>query len=177
MQKIAEITHPATSDHLVLNLWRHSDGSTFVSSVEVIDKKSRLRLSCCERTRPQDVFSKEVFEKLTYVFQQCSDLRGFLSLPDLKLSVGDLVLVGCRIMVSATKSGVEQVLVRFSKCYGKFNTLFRPEFRHRDSFASEGVERAVDALEKIYLPLIEICFCVQHRKIDVPLHKVQIQFL
>ena len=142
-----------TNEKLVINLWKNPDGTLFARSVEIIDKISRVRFSFNADCTIETVFNSRIMCELQTIVDKMSEKRGILAMPDLRLNLKDLVLEGCRVLVTAAEDGIETIMVRFVKYFGRVLSLFRDGFSHRDCLAESAVDQAVSALEKVYMPL------------------------
>ena len=142
-----------TPEKLIVNLWKNPDGSIFVRSVEIVDRISRIRMSFTNESSIRHVFSAAAAGALLNIVGKTISQRGMLMIPDLRIDLKDLVLSGCRVMVTAAENGIENIMIRFVKFYGRVKTMFREGLAHRDSLSEEAVDQAVDALERVYMPL------------------------
>ncbi|MEM7211599.1 MAG: hypothetical protein AAF479_06850 [Pseudomonadota bacterium] len=156
-----ELTHlPRTGgmEKLIINLWRNTDGVVFTRSVEIVDQVTRVRFSFNSDLKIESVFKKSAIDAITEILDDALRKRGMLIMPDLKIQLEGILLSGCRVMVTATEQGLENIMIRFVKYYGRVTALFNEGFSHRDSLAEDAVDQAVDALEKVYMPLRNFSF-------------------
>lgn len=153
MRELAKLQKAGSHEKLVINLWKNPDGSVFTRSVEIVDEVSRVRFSFNNNQTIEDVFKKPAVQALMDVLQDALSKRGMLSMPDLKIQLEGILLSGCRVLVTATENGIENIMIRFVKYYGRVTSLFSDGFSHRDSLSEDAVDQAVHALERVYLPL------------------------
>ncbi|MEM9063240.1 MAG: hypothetical protein AAGD13_22500 [Pseudomonadota bacterium] len=153
MREIAQLPRTGSPEKLIINLWRNPDGTLFTRSVEIVDQVTRVRFSFNSDFTIDGIFKKEAVSALRDIIQDSSNRRGMLILPDLKIQLEGILLSGCRVLITATEQGIENIMIRFAKYYGRVNALFNEGFSHRDSLAEDAVDQAVEALEKVYLPL------------------------
>ena len=142
-----------TTEKLVINLWKNPDGAIFARSVEIMDKVSRVRFSFNADCMIESVFNSRAMHEIRAIIDRMADRRGILALPDLRIDLKDLVLEGCRVLVTAAEDGIETIMVRFVRYFGRVLSLFQDGFSHRDCLADTAVDQAVSALEKVYMPL------------------------
>ena len=153
MRNLAALPKIGSQEKLIINLWKNPDGVIFTRSVEIIDDVTRVRFSYTNELRIESIFKKPAVRALLDVLEDVSTSGGILSMPDLKIQLEGILLSGCRVMVTATERGIENIMIRFVKYYGRVTSLFNEGFSHRDSLAEDAVDQAVDALERVYLPL------------------------
>lgn len=153
MREVAQLPRTGSQEKLIINLWRNPDGVVFTRSVEIVDQITRVRFSFNSDLKIENIFKQTAVRALTDVLRDALDKRGMLIMPDLKIQLEGILLSGCRVMVTATESGIENIMIRFVKYYGRVTALFNEGFSHRDSLAEDAVDQAVDALERVYLPL------------------------
>ena len=153
MRELAQLSKEGSQEKLIINLWKNSDGTVFTRSVEIVDDASRVRFSFNNDQQIGEIFKKPAVQALMDVLRDALGKRGMLSMPDLKIQLEGILLSGCRVMVTATKQGIENIMIRFVKYYGRVTALFSDGFSHRDSLSEDAVDQAVHALERVYLPL------------------------
>ncbi|MEL7466987.1 MAG: hypothetical protein AAFN27_00945 [Pseudomonadota bacterium] len=153
MREIAQLPRAGSPEKLIINLWRNPDGTLFTRSVEIVDQVTRVRFSFNSDFTIDGIFKNGAVRALKDIVQDSSNRRGMLILPDLKIQLEGILLSGCRVLITATEQGIENIMIRFAKYYGRVNALFNEGFSHRDSLAEDAVDQAVEALEKVYLPL------------------------
>ena len=153
MRELAHLPRTGSTEKLIINLWRNTDGVVFTRSVEIVDQVTRVRFSFNSDLKIESIFKKSAVEAVTEILNDALNKRGMLILPDLKVQLEGILLSGCRVMVTATEQGIENIMIRFVKYYGRVTALFNEGFSHRDSLAEDAVDQAVDALERVYLPL------------------------
>ncbi|MEM1371782.1 MAG: hypothetical protein AAGG72_06085 [Pseudomonadota bacterium] len=153
MRTPPQLPKAGSHEKLVINLWKNSDGVIFTRSVEILDEVTRVRFSFGSDLPVGSIFTQQAVCALTDVLDDASSQLGMLSMPDLKIQLEGILLSGCRVMVTATEVGVEHIMIRFVKYYGRVTSLFREDFSHRDSLSEDAVDHAVYALERVYLPL------------------------
>ena len=153
MRELAKIPRAQTPEKLIINLWKNPDGAIFARSVEIIDKISRVRFSFNADCLIDSVFDGRAMQEIREIVGRTADQRGILMMPDLRINLRDLVLEGCRVMVTAAEDGIETIMIRFVKYFGRVLSLFRDGFSHRDCLAENAVDQAISALEKVYMPL------------------------
>ena len=153
MRKSALLPKAGSQEKLVINLWKNSDGVVFTRSVEIVDEVTRVRFSFSGDLAIECVFTQPAVNALIDVLDDATGKQGMLSMPDLKIQLEGILLSGCRVMVTATDSGIEHIMVRFVKYYGRVTSLFKEDFSHRDSLSEDAVDQAVHALEQVYMPL------------------------
>lgn len=153
MRELAQLPRNGSTEKLIINLWRNTDGVVFTRSVEIVDQITRVRFSFNSDLKLESIFKKSAVTALVEILQDAINKRGMLILPDLKIQLEGILLSGCRVMVTATEQGIENIMIRFVKYYGRVNALFNDGFSHRDSLAEDAVDQAVDALERVYMPL------------------------
>lgn len=153
MRELAHLPRTGSTEKLIINLWRNTDGVVFTRSVEIVDQVTRVRFSFNSDLKIESIFKKSAVAAVTEILNDALNKRGMLILPDLKVQLEGILLSGCRVMVTATEQGIENIMIRFVKYYGRVTALFNEGFSHRDSLAEDAVDQAVDALERVYLPL------------------------
>ncbi len=153
MRELAQLPKEGSQEKLIINLWKNPDGVVFTRSVEIVDDVSRVRFSFNNGQQIGEVFKKPAVQALMDVLRDALGKRGMLSMPDLKIQLEGILLSGCRVMVTATEQGIENIMIRFVKYYGRVTSLFSEGFSHRDSLSEDAVDQAVHALERVYLPL------------------------
>ena len=153
-----EPAHPEMDEKLIINLWKNPDGSTHLRSVEVADKISRVRFSFKHASSIEDLLSPMAAEAVYGIVAKTETQRGLLMMPDLVVDLRELILSGCRVLVTAAENGIESIMIRFVKFFGKITVLFREGFSHKDSLSETAVDQAMDALERVYLPLRNFSF-------------------
>lgn len=144
---------PTGAEKLVINLWRSADRILRVRSVEIVDRDSRVRISFSSECRMAAVFEPRVHYEMDMIVQSVGAERGLTILPDLRVDLDTLILEGCRVTVGAARDGVEHIMIRFVRYFGRIHALFREEFAHRDCLAETAVDQAINALEEVYMPL------------------------
>lgn len=153
MRDLATLPKAGSQEKLIINLWKNPDGVIFARSVEIVDEVTRVRFSYTSDLKIESLFKEPAVRALLDVLKDATSGRGMLSMPDLKIQLEGILLSGCRVMVTATEQGIENIMIRFVKYYGRVTSLFNEGFSHRDSLAEDAVDQAVDALERVYLPL------------------------
>ena len=153
MRELVAVPRVNDPEKLIINLWKNPDGAIYARSVEIVDKISRVRFSFNAESLMHDIFTPSASDALVDIVERTTFQRGMLMLPDMRLDLQDLVLMGCRVMVTAAQNGIENIMIRFVKFYGRVKTLFKEGFHHKDSLSEDAVDQAVDALERVYMPL------------------------
>lgn len=153
MREVAQLPRTGSQEKLIINLWRNPDGGIFTRSVEIVDQVTRVRFSFNSDLKIESIFKETAVRALTDVLNDALQKRGMLIMPDLKIQLEGILLSGCRVMVTATEAGIENIMIRFVKYYGRVTALFTEGFSHRDSLAEDAVDQAIDALERVYMPL------------------------
>ena len=153
MPNSAHLPKAGSHEKLVINLWRNSDGVIFTRNIEILDEVTRVRFTFGSDLQVSEIFTEAAVRALTDVLDDASQQSGMLSMPDLKIQLQGILLSGCRVIVTAAETGIEHIMVRFVKYYGRITSLFREGFSQKDSLAEDAVDHAVCALEQVYLPL------------------------
>ena len=153
MRKSAHLPTVGSQEKLVINLWKNPDGMVFTRSVEIIDEVTRVRFSFGSDLEVESIFTPPAVRALLDVLDDAMQSSGMLSMPDMKIQLEGILLSGCRVMVTPNENGIEHVMIRFVKYYGRVTSLFKEGFSHRDSLSEDAVDHAVHALERVYLPL------------------------
>ncbi len=179
MRDIATSSRAHTPEKLIINLWKNPDGAIFARSVEIVDKISRVRFSFNADCVIESVFDTRAMSEIRDIVDRTTEQRGILMLPDLRINLKDLILEGCRVMVTAAEDGIETIMVRFVKYFGRVLSLFRDGFSHRDCLADSAVDQAISALEKVYLPLRNFSVYLDDLLVNFPhlLDREKITFL
>ncbi len=153
MRKLAAIPRAHDPEKLIINLWKNTDGSVFTRSVEIVDKVSRVRFSFNTDCLINGIFKRPIAESLHDILGRINGESGMLMMPDYKVALQDLVLEGCRVLVTAVENGIENIMIRFVRYFGRVASMFKDGFVHRDALSEGAVDQAVDALERVYMPL------------------------
>ncbi|MEM9146939.1 MAG: hypothetical protein AAGC57_12125 [Pseudomonadota bacterium] len=145
--------HCDKSDRLALTLRAEADGSFYVRDVEILNEGSRLRVSFQRENRLEEVLSAESCETIADVARKASEHRGMLALPDLRVSLRNLVLAGCRVLISAAEDGAEHILIRFGHCFGNLLGLFRKNVLALNMAVDELCDSSARRLDELYLQI------------------------
>lgn len=153
MREIATVPRVSEPEKLIVNIWKNPDGTLFTRSVEIVDKISRVRFSFNADSILEMVFNSDAAKAFREIVDKTIERRGMLMMPDHSIHLSDLFIQGCRVMVTATESGIENIMIRFVRFYGRVLSLFSETFSHKDCIAEGATEQAATALENVYLPL------------------------
>lgn len=145
-----------TGDTFVMNMMSRSDGSVSVRSIELIDDVKRLRFSFNKDHRPHDIFTRDALESLLPVIDKAREQKGLILLPDLRICLPELILEGCRIMVTAGETGSENIMIRWKGYYGRIVAAFRSDFSFSDCIAEDATSHALVVMRDLYMPLYDI---------------------
>ena len=115
---VLEIANEAADDKFIITLRASEDGVIVVQSIELIADFARTRISLSRRNRLDECFCPEVASELAAVLKLALEALGKTSLPDHAIRLSDVLLEGCRVIVTAASGGGENINLRFRKCYG-----------------------------------------------------------
>ncbi|MEL6217479.1 MAG: hypothetical protein AAFR79_03285 [Pseudomonadota bacterium] len=138
-------------DRLALTLWAEADGTFYVRGVEIMNGGSRMRLSFQKQNDMANVLAKDAHDPLLELATKALWHRGLLSLPDLRLTLNNLVLAGCRVLITAAEDGAEQIMIRFRHCFGNLLGLFRKNVLALNMAVEEIADGSARALDELYL--------------------------
>lgn len=148
------------SDRLAVTLWAEADGSFYVRGVEIMDGESRLRLSFQRQNGLKEVLSFDAYQEIEEIATRALLHRGLLCLPDFRLSLRNLVLAGCRVLITAAEDGAEQIMLRFRHCFGNVLGLFRRNVLALNMAVDEVTVETKRALDELYLQMVNFGYHV-----------------
>jgi hypothetical protein len=153
MRDIAVSTGQESPEKLIINLWKNADGVVFVRSVEMVDNVSRARFSFTNDAKLASIFTPLASDGLLEVIRKGCERPGLLMMSDYVIDLKDLILKGCRVLVTAVQNGVENIMIRFVSFYGRVKSLFRDSVKHTDALPERAAEHAMSVFERIHMPL------------------------
>lgn len=145
-------------DRLAVTLWAEADGSFYVRGVEIMNGESRLRLSFQRQNAIDEVLSDSAVDELHGIATKALWHRGLLSMPDLRITLNNLVLAGCRVLITAAEDGAEQIMIRFRHCFGNLLGLFRRNVLSLNMAVEEAAAGTARALDELYLQVANFGF-------------------
>jgi hypothetical protein len=146
----------STEPHLEITLHAEPDGFRWVRSVVATLGPARVRVSFQSRMALDAAFRPEAAEEIGALCRDAAPQEGVLSLPDLCLSLGGLLIRSAVILVHRAADGARQILIRARKVVGSALALFRPEVIASDGPAIRYEQLASMAVEKFFLPIANL---------------------
>jgi hypothetical protein len=141
---------------LTINLLLDGSEQLSVRSSEVIGRRFRNRISFADTNSIDDV----LVDKLAYAIRRClakvPDGAHVLSLPDFLIELPGLVLSGVHVMIMDVRDEVRSAILRFREFIGSINHAFQCDIGTEEPCASYGERLAVNVLEDICLPLLNV---------------------
>lgn len=142
---------------LTLNLTLHDSKAITVRSCEVVGRWFRNRISFQDHRSLHDVLVGKLAQALHAHLRDLPKGSQVLALPEFLVEVPGLALSGLHVMVSETKDGSRNAILRFSEFIGALNRAFRLEIGFEDAGVSYGDRLALNVLEEICLPILNLC--------------------
>lgn len=145
---------PPSNDMLTITLWETSGDGVIVRSVDVLNRTVSHRMSFVKSNGLRQTMAPAMAERIEQVIASLPRDAGVFTEPDFVLEMKSLMLARLRVLVSTTKTGVRQVILRFKYFLGSLQdafllgTHFAPaSLEHRERIA---VETLVDIAAPIY---------------------------
>lgn len=153
MRDLASVMQLQNHDNLIIELTMDAKGNLSIRSIEVNDSVSNVRFSFKYDALVSNVLSTAAANAFAETVAMARTHRGTMVVPDLHIVLTDLLLRGCRIIVSPSESGSEKISLKFDHFEGRVQSLFKREEPELPGPPAEAIEQAVFALEQVYRPL------------------------
>lgn len=142
---------------LTLNLILHAGNTVTVRSCEVVGAWFRNRISFQENRTLEDVLAAKLAHAILAHLKDLPAGAHVLALPEFLVEVPGLALSGLHVMVMDAKEGKRNAILRFTEFVGALNSSFRIEIGFQDPYPSYSDKLAVNILEEICLPILNLC--------------------
>ncbi len=140
---------------LTVNL-RSSD-IVSVRSCEVVGRWFRNRVSFQEHRSIDDVLVNRLASAVRSCLRRVPEGAHVLALPDFLVEIPGLALAGVHVMVMEAKEGTRSAILRFQDFMGAINNAFCMDIGFQESLPSQAEKLAVNVLEDICLPILDLC--------------------
>lgn len=167
------------SDKIVINLWRNHDGKVYAKSVDALELESRVRFSFYNDPPLEKVFSSSMAKEIKNILNLSAERRGVLMLPDLVIDAGVFFVRGCRVMTTASTSGIESIMIRLIDFSGSVISMLSSSFSKSEQICSDFSEATIYAFENVLFPLRKFGSYLGNllQDQDKYLNKEQVKFL
>lgn len=118
------------------------------------DRHSR-RILFDEPTPIHEAFASSVHALIAAHLDQCFETTVF-SNKNFRLAVGDLKLLGLRVLTRIAPDGAASATVRFMSAEGPFQLLLAPAFRTKDVAVSQTADLTAPAISELLYPALQI---------------------
>lgn len=156
----------AMNDMFVINLQVSPEGDASVRACEFLHRDFRNRISFNKLPGLFEVFTSHLAEQIGRLMQDFGQGRNILSKPDFVIDLPDLKLGGLRMLVSAAKDGVRQIILRFQYFIGAFQSAFVIDVGQASPTALHKERLAVESLVDIVGPLYGLALLEQERPLS-----------
>jgi len=140
---------------LSLNVCR--TGPISLRSCEVVGKAFRNRISFQEQKPLEEVLVARLAHAIRSCLEQLPEGAHVLSLPEFLVELPGLALSGLHVMVMDARGGVRSAILRFKDFMGAINKAFITELGFHEPIPTHGEKLAVNILEDICLPILNLC--------------------
>lgn len=149
---------------LTLNL--RSCNTVSLRSCEVVGRWFRNRVSFQEHRSIDDVLVTGLADAIRACLRNVPDGAHVLALPDFLVEIPGLALSGVHVMVMEAKEGTRSAILRFKEFIGAINNAFCMDIGFHEPCQSQAEKLAVNVLEDICLPVLDLCRTFQDESTD-----------
>lgn len=142
---------------ITLSLNIDPSGSIFLRSCEVIGKSFRNRISFQEQKSIEELLVGRLAQAVRRFVEDVPEGAHVLSVPEFLVELPGLALAGMHLMVMEARGGVRSAILRFREFMGAVNRAFKTEIGFHEPFPKHGEKLAVNILEDICLPILNLC--------------------
>lgn len=146
-----------SSRTLTLSLSLRAGECFTIRSCEVVGRWFRNRISFQENRSLDDVLVRKLANAIRAQLLRLPGGAHVLALPDFLVEVPGLALSGLHVMVMDAKDGCRSAILRFSEFIGAINSAFCIELGFQEASHSYGEKLAMNVLEDICLPILNLC--------------------
>lgn len=147
---------------LVVALRAGVDGAISITRVEALTDQISLTFNERGETSLWSMLSEEFRRFVSGIVGVYRDRPGLVFLEDLKLQIGALTLLGCKILSTRTTGERSNLILRFSYIVGDVSELFRiPSVK--PSRRGPVLQKLIDLTSAFFMPLRDISLHLQAR--------------
>lgn len=147
----------------MMNLVWQGENNIFISSCEVFGRRFRSRFSFAENQHIEDVLISRLAQAVAASLRSFPEGADVLALPEFLVEMPGLVLSGLHVMVTQAIQGMRSIILRFKEFLGTANRVFRTDVGVEEPAISYGQKLAVNVLEDICLPILNLCHLLTER--------------
>ncbi len=129
-----------------------ADGGVEIIRLELRTDELSIVIADRGRTPLKDQLDPRFSELLTTLVDRHRETSGLTTLPETSERIGELCLIGCRVLVTRSYGGAQNLLVRFSYLVGDLGALFAAGPFARPA-RPPSVARLVELTSNVLMPL------------------------
>ena len=159
-QNVPSIRNELSDRTLTMNLsWQERD-IILLRSCEIVGKGFRSRFSFSENKHIENVLVPRLAHAVAVSLRSVAEDTHVLALPEFLIELPGLVLAGLHVMIMEAAQGVRNVILRFKEVLGAANRVFQTDVGVEEPVASQGQQLAINVLEEICLPILNLCHAI-----------------
>ncbi|MEM1351972.1 MAG: hypothetical protein AAGF27_06490 [Pseudomonadota bacterium] len=132
-------------------------GIISLRSCEVIGKSFRNRVSFQDQKAIETVLVARFASAIRTCLEGLPEGAHVLSIPEFLVELPGLALSGIHVMVMDARDGVRSAILRIKEFIGATSAVFKTDIGFYESFATHSEKLAVNVLEDICLPILNMC--------------------